>query len=287
MAIAKRPFGRTSHDSSRTLFGAAALGSVTELEAERTLELLLEYGVNHIDTAASYGDSELRLGPFMAAHRQRFFLATKTGKRTYSEAKAEFSRSLERLRVPSVDLIQLHCLVEPAEWETALGPGGALEALIEARQNKLVRFIGVTGHGLTAPSMHLRALERFEFDSVLFPYSFMMMKNPDYAADVQRLLSVCQERNVAVQTIKSVTLRPFFEGEVRTHTTWYAPFTEQSDIDQAVHWVLDNPQVFLNTPGDIGLLPKVLAAAARFSSAPDPELLEARARELGAQPLFA
>ncbi|HEV8245977.1 MAG TPA: aldo/keto reductase [Polyangiaceae bacterium] len=269
------------------MFGAAALGSVTELEAERTLELLLEYGVNHIDTAASYGDSELRLGPFMAAHRQRFFLATKTGKRTYSEAKAEFSRSLERLRVPSVDLIQLHCLVEPAEWETALGPGGALEALIEARQNKLVRFIGVTGHGLTAPSMHLRALERFEFDSVLFPYSFMMMKNPDYAADVQRLLSVCQERNVAVQTIKSVTLRPFFEGEVRTHTTWYAPFTEQSDIDQAVHWVLDNPQVFLNTPGDIGLLPKVLAAAARFSSAPDPELLEARARELGAQPLFA
>src|SRR5919201_1005581 len=155
--IPTQPFGRTGHQSTRTLFGAAALSRVSQEEADRTMELLLEYGINHLDTAASYGDSELRLGPWMERRRQDFYLATKTGERTYQAARDQIRRSLERLRVGRVDLIQLHNLVDPAEWETALGPGGALEAAIEARDQGLVRFIGVTGHGVTVAAQHKRA----------------------------------------------------------------------------------------------------------------------------------
>ena len=161
--IPTQPFGRTGHISTRTLFGAAALGNVTQAEADHTLELLLEYGVNHIDTAASYGDAELRIGPWMAQHRANFFLATKTGERTYQKAHDEIHRSLERLRVDHVDLLQLHNLAEPDEWEIAMGPDGALKAAIEAREQGLVRFIGVTGHGLGIAAMHLRSLEHFSF----------------------------------------------------------------------------------------------------------------------------
>src|SRR5262245_45867189 len=181
--ISTQPFGRTGHMSTRTIFGAAALGGVTQEEADRTLELLLRYGINHIDTAASYGESELRIGPWMGQYRKQMFLATKTGKRTYQEARDEFHRSLERLRVDQVDLLQLHNLVDPQEWETALGPGGALEAAIEARDQGLVRYIGVTGHGITIAAMHKRSLERFAFDSVLLPYSFVLMQQSPIAAD--------------------------------------------------------------------------------------------------------
>ena len=198
--IRKQAFGRTGHMSSVTLFGAAALGRVTQAEADQTLELLLEYGVNHIDTAASYGDAELRIGPWMADHRKDFFLATKTGERTYAKAKEEFHRSLERLRVDKVDLIQLHNLTDDEGWEQAMGPGGALEALVEARDEGKVRFLGVTGHGTRVARMHLRSLERFEFDSVLLPYNYSMMQSEDYAADFAELLGVCAERGVAVQT---------------------------------------------------------------------------------------
>ena len=207
--IAKRGFGRTGHLNTRTVFGAASLGQVTQAQADQTLELLLRYGVNHIDTAASYGDSELRIGPWMPEHRKQFFLASKTGERRYREARDQIRRSLERLQVDQLDLIQLHNLVDPAEWETAMGPGGALEAAIEARQQGLVRFIGVTGHGLTVAAQHRRALERFDFDSVLLPYSYVLMKNPQYAADFEALMAVCQQRNVAVQTIKAITRRPW------------------------------------------------------------------------------
>ena len=150
--IEKQPFGRTGHSSTRTIFGAAALSQVTQAEADRTLELLLRYGINHIDTAASYRDSELRVGPWMRRHRQDFFLATKTEKRTYQEAWDEFRLSLERLQVDHVDMLQLHFLVDPAQWEVAMGPGGALEAVIEAREQGLTRFIGVTGHEVVAPA---------------------------------------------------------------------------------------------------------------------------------------
>ena len=260
--IERQPFGRTGHLSTRTIFGAAALSRVTQEEADRTIELLLGRGVNHIDTAASYGDSELRIGPWMERHRGDFFLATKTGERTYRAAREQIRRSLERLRVDQVDLIQLHNLVDPAEWETALGPGGALEAAVEAREEGLVRHIGVTGHGVTIAAMHRRSLERFDFDSVLLPYNYPMMQNPQYAADFEALLAICQERDVAVQTIKAITLAPWSERPVDA-PTWYEPLREPADIDRAVAWVLGRPGLFLNTAGDIHLLPLVLDAAER------------------------
>jgi aryl-alcohol dehydrogenase-like predicted oxidoreductase len=283
--IPTQPFGRTGHESTRTVFGAAALSRVTQEEADRTMELLLRYGVNHIDTAASYGESEVRLGPWMQRRRAEFFLATKTGERTYAAAKAQIRRSLERLRVDHVDLIQLHNLVPPDEWETALGPDGALKAAVEARDEGLVRFIGVTGHGTSVARMHRQALERFDFDSVLLPYDYPMMQNEQYAADFEALAAVCRERNVAVQTIKAVTRAPWGD---RPHTaaTWYEPFQEQADLDVAVHWVLGRPEVFLNTAGDIHVLPKILDAAARFTGCPSDEEMTRLVREKQMEPLF-
>lgn len=283
--IATQPFGHTGHRSTRTLFGAAALSRVTQVEADRALEVLLRYGINHIDVAASYGDAELRVGPWMPEHRERFFLATKTGERTYAGARDQLHRSLERLRVDSVDLIQLHNLAQPDEWETAMGPGGALEALIEARQQGLVRFIGVTGHGIGIAQTHLRSLDRFDFDSVLLPFSYILMRNPAYAADFEALYARCQERNIAMQTIKAITRAPWDERPADA-PTWYAPLTEQADIDRAAQWVLGRPQVFLNTAGDLSLLSKVLEAADRFTHAPSEDEMAALVTTREMQPLF-
>jgi predicted aldo/keto reductase-like oxidoreductase len=278
-------FGRTGHISTRVIFGAAALGNVTQDEANRTLDQLLEHGINHIDTAASYGDSELRIGPWMAEHRGRFFLATKTGERSYGAARDQIRRSLERLRVSKVDLIQLHNLADPNEWEVAMGPDGALRACLEARDEGLVRFIGVTGHGTIIPTMHLKSLERFDFTSVLLPYNYPMIQNPTYAADFEALAGECASRNVAVQTIKSITAAPWGDRQP-TATTWYEPLKGQADIDRAVSWVLGRPGIFLNTVGDINFLPKVLDAASRFTRRPsDAEMAElVRVREMA--PLF-
>lgn len=279
-------FGNTGHESTRTIFGAAALGSVTQAEADATLELLLEHGVNHIDTAASYGDSELRLAPWLAQHRDDVFLATKTGEREYEKARAEIRRSLERLGVDRVDLLQLHNLVDPIEWETALRDGGALDAAVEAREEGLVRFIGVTGHGLTVARMHRRSLERFPFDSVLLPYSYVQLRDEHYAADFEELFAVCAERGVAVQTIKAITLAPW-DGREQTAATWYEPLREQADIDLAVHWVLGRPGVFLNTVGDIEILPGVLDAAERFEARPTDEQLDELMSRRQLVPLFS
>lgn len=283
--IPKHPFGRTGHMSARTLFGAAALSRVTQEEADRTLELLLQYGVNHIDTAASYGDSELRIGPWMDKHRNDFFLATKTGERTYQKAYDEIRRSLERLQVDQIDLLQLHNLVDPDEWKTALASHGALAAAIKARDEGLVRFIGVTGHGITVAAMHKRSLEQFDFDSVLLPYSYILMQSPQYAADFEALVELCAQRNVAVQTIKSITRAPWGERE-RSRATWYEPLEEQADIDKAVHWVLGREGMFLNTVGDINVLPKVLDAAARFTTRPSDAEMQAELEKLAMAPLF-
>jgi aryl-alcohol dehydrogenase-like predicted oxidoreductase len=283
--IAKAPFGSTGHDSSRTLFGAAALGSVSHAEAERTLELLLEHGVNHIDTAASYGDSELRVASWLKRHPDAFFLATKTGERTYKGAKEEIHRSLERLGVDSFDLIQLHNLVDVIEWEFALRDGGALEAAVEARDEGLVRFIGVTGHGLTVPTMHRRSLERFPFDSVLLPYNFRQVQDEHYAREFEALASLCAERGVAMQTIKSIALAPW-DGRPQTASTWYEPLTDPADIELAVHWVLGREGVFLNTVGDVNLLPHVLAAAERADTRPDDDTMHELVRRGSLAPLF-
>ena len=283
--IPTAPFGRTGHQCTRIIFGAAALGAVTQDEADRTMELVLQHGVNHIDTAASYGESELRLGPWMPQIRDDVFLATKTGERTYQAAYDQIRRSLERLQTDHVDLIQLHFLVDPLEWETALGPGGALEAVIQARDEGLARFIGVTGHGTTVAAMHRRALERFDFDSVLLPYSYPLMQNPQYAADFEALMVLCAERDVAVQTIKAITRAPWGD---RPHTaaTWYEPLRDQGAIDLAMHWVLGRPGVFLNTVGDIHILPLALDAAERFEGRPTEAAMEEMERSQSLEPLF-
>jgi predicted aldo/keto reductase-like oxidoreductase len=271
--------------STRTLFGAAALSQVSQAEADRTLEVLLEYGVNHIDTAASYGDAELRIGPWMERYRQHFFLATKTEQRTYQGARDELRRSLERLRVDHVDLWQMHVLVDPDDWETAMGPGGALEAFIEARERGLARFLGVTGHGLTVAAMHKRSLERFDFDSVLLPYNYPLIQNHQYAADLEDLVAMCKERNVAVQIIKSICRRPWGDRP-QTRATWYEPLEDQADIDRAVHWVLGRPEFFLNTAADIHVLPMVLDAASRFRERPSDEAMKTMVAEREMAPLF-
>lgn len=283
--IEKRIFGRTGHNSTRTLFGAAALGRVTQADADRTFDLLQAYGINHIDTAASYGDAELRIGPWMENHRQEFFLATKTEKRTYKDAWEELQRSLDRLRTDHVDLWQMHFLLDPQEWETAMGPDGALEAFIEAREQGLARYLGVTGHGVNIATMHLRSLERFDFDSVLLPYSYTMMQNPAYAADFETLREVCRQRNVVIQTIKSLVRGPWGD-KTQTRATWYEPLEDQKDIDLAVHWVLQQPDLFLNTAGDIHLLPKVLDAAGRFQKGPSEAEMAALTNSSQLEPLF-
>ena len=285
MAISTLPFGRSGHMSTRTLFGAAALAQVSQKEADETLEVLLRYGVNHIDVAASYGDAELRLAPWLKHHREHFYLATKTGQRTANEAREELHRSLERMQVDYVDLWQLHNLADPIEWDIALSPGGVLEAAIEAKKQGLIRAIGVTGHGLQIAATHRRSLERFDFDSVLLPYNYITLRNAYYAEQFNALLAACRERNVAVQTIKSIAYKPWW-GRPHTHTTWYEPLTEQKDIDLAVHWALQQPGIFLNTVSDIHLLPRVLDAASRFESGPSDQEMDALVERSGMQPLF-
>jgi aryl-alcohol dehydrogenase-like predicted oxidoreductase len=284
--ISRLAFGRTGHESTRLVFGAAALARVSQAEADRALERLLALGLNHIDTAASYGDSELRIGPWMREHRGDFFLATKTGERAYGPAREQIRRSLERLQVDRVDLLQLHNLVKPDEWELALGPDGALRAAIEAREEGLVRFLGVTGHGTKVAAMHLRSLERFPFDSVLLPYSHVAMQDPVYAADFERLLARCRERGVAVQTIKAVARRRWPEGATPDFSTWYEPLREAADIERAVHWALARPGIFVNSASDLRLLWPMADAAASFRAAPpEPAVREAEER-LAVQPLF-
>jgi aryl-alcohol dehydrogenase-like predicted oxidoreductase len=287
MAIATLPFGRTGHLSTRTIFGGASLSHVTQQEADQALELLLRYGVNHLDVAASYGDAELRIAPWLAQQREQFFVATKTGQRTAAKAREELERSLERMGIAAVDLWQLHNLADPIEWDVALSPGGALEAAIEAKREGLVRNIGVTGHGLQIAATHRRSLERFDFDSVLLPYNYLTLQSDYYAANFEALVAACAQRDVAVQTIKSIAYRPWL-GRPHTQPTWYEPLTEQQDIDLAVHWALKRPGIFLNTVGDLTLLPKVLDAASRFQAdaAPTDEQMRALLERLGAEPLF-
>jgi aryl-alcohol dehydrogenase-like predicted oxidoreductase len=283
--IERVPFGSTGHESSRVIFGAAALAHGSKADADRALALLVDHGINHIDTAASYGDAELRIASWLRQHPGAFFVATKTGERGYRAAREEIRRSLDRLGVDRVDLIQLHNLVDAVDWEIGLGPEGALEAALEAREEGLVHFIGVTGHGLSVPAMHRRSLERFPFDSVLLPYNYVQMQDARYAENFDALVETCGERGVAVQTIKSCALRPW-SGRERTTSTWYEPLQEQADIDRAVHWVLGRREVFLITPSDVDLLPKVLDAAARFERRPgDDEMTDLLAAR-DVEPLF-
>ena len=282
-------FGTTGHESTRVLFGAAALGAMSQGRADATLALIAEHGVNHIDTAASYGDSELRLAPWLADHRNDVFLATKTGERAGSAARAELERSLERLGTDHVDLIQLHNLVEEDEWQTAFAPGGVVEAMAAARDEGLVRHLGVTGHGLRIAAMHQRSLQAFPFDSVLLPYSAVLLRDTGYRDDVERLRATCRERGVAVQTIKAIARRRWRDDDSSRRLAWYEPLRDPAAIDRAVRFVLAEPDLFLNTTSDATVLPLVLEAAARLDqpfTAPTDAELGADADVLGMEPIF-
>ena len=279
------PFGRTGHNSTRAIFGAAAFWDLPQRDVDATMDLILGNGINHVDTAASYGRSQELLGNWIRRNGSPFFLATKTEKRTKEAAYDEIRTSLDLLHVPRVDLIQLHALHEESDWQTAFGPGGVIEAVIQAREEGLVRFIGVTGHGVQIPDFHLRSLAQFDFDSVLLPYNHIMMQNPQYARQFNQLLETCQARNIAVQTIKGITRSPWNDVQ-QNRNTWYRPLEEQADIDLAVHWILGNPQVFLNTAGDIHILPRILDAVHRFETRPSEQQMEQLTTRLKMEPLF-
>jgi aryl-alcohol dehydrogenase-like predicted oxidoreductase len=284
--IERIPFGRTGHESSRVVFGAAALGAMRQERADAILEQLFEFGINHIDTAASYGDSELRVGAWMDRHRERFFLATKTGERSYAGAKASLEASRRRLRADCIDLVQLHNLVNEREWRAAFAPDGALAALVEARDAGHVRFLGVTGHGTTVARRHRESLARFAFDSVLLPYNYSMLAQPGYAVEVEALLADCRASGVAVQTIKAVARRRWPEGAPGKRFSWYEPLRDPAALRRAVHWVLARPGLFLNTTSDATLLPALFSAAAEPIDPPtDPQMRADIAREEVA-PLF-
>ncbi len=281
------PFGSTGHQSSRLIFGAAALGSASQEVADRIVAQVVAAGINHFDTAASYGDSELRLAPFLADNRSTVFLATKTGERTGAEARKELERSLTRLGVDQIDLIQLHNLVENEEWALAHGPGGVVEAMAQARDEGLVRFIGITGHGLRIPGMHVRSLTEFPFDSVLFPYNHALLGLDGYRADVEALLAVCGARNVATQTIKSVARRRWTDDTER-HFSWYEPLSDEGAIDRAVRFVLAQPGLFLNTSSDARVLSAIVAASTSPLATVPPDItdLQADIAAQGISPLF-
>jgi aryl-alcohol dehydrogenase-like predicted oxidoreductase len=286
IAIEQQQFGRTDHLSSRVIFGGAALAEVSQRVADETLDVLLSYGVNHLDLASSYGEAELRIRPWLQREPGRFFLATKGDERTAAGAREELHRSLDRMGVDHVDLWQMHSLADPIEWDEALSPGGALEAAIEAREQGLIRWIGVTGHGSQIAATHRRSLERFDFDSVLLPYNFVTMQNPYYAENFDAVYQTCRDRRVAVQTIKAIALRPW-AGRPHTRATWYEPMEQQDDIDLSVWWVLSRPGVFLCSVGDVDLLPRVLDAASRYGGgAPDDGVMAALAERTAADPLF-
>ena len=258
---------------------------MSQERADATLAQVSAWGINHIDTAAAYGASEDRLRPWLAEHRSEVFLATKTGERTGDGARRGLERSLERMGVDHVDMIQLHNLVEPDEWETAFSSDGAVQALDAARAEGLVRHIGVTGHGLRIAGAHLRSLEQFDFAAVLLPVNFILLEQTEYRSDVERLLAVCAERSVAVQTIKAIARGRWTDGDMRKFS-WYDPLTDPAAIDRAVKFVLSHPQMFLNTTSDARLLQMTVDAASGELSRPSDDALRADIVEQGITPLF-
>ena len=259
----RRRLGRTSHWSSVVTFGTAAIGRVSQEVADRAVRTALDAEVNHIDVAPSYGEAELRLQPWIGQIRNRVFLGCKTKERTREAAGAELRRSLERLGTDRFDLYQLHAVSKLADLDECTRTGGALEALVEARKEGLVRWLGITGHTHDAPRTHGEALRRFDFDTVMFPLNFVLWANPEYRRDAEALLEACRARDVGVHVIKAVAKDPWGE-RARTHTTWYEPFTDPAVIDQAVAFVLSQPVTTLCSVGDVTVLPRVLAAAERW-----------------------
>jgi aryl-alcohol dehydrogenase-like predicted oxidoreductase len=285
MPIPHLPYGRTGHLSSRVIFGAAALSRVDQDTADRALEVLLAHDINHIDVAASYGDAELRVAPWLKQHPDHFFLATKTDQRQAGPAREQLERSLQRLGVDHVDLWQMHNLSDPIQWDIALSPGGVIDAMVQAREEGLVRYLGITGHGTQVAAARRRSLSRFDFDSVLLPYNYLTMQIPYYAENFNSLQETCRERGAAVQTIKSLGYRPW-SGRERTASTWYEPLSDPADIETAVHWALGREGIFVITTGDVNILPQFLDAAERFETAPSDEAMRALVERTAMEPLF-
>ena len=286
MTIEKRPFGNTGHMSSSIIFGGAALWEVDQATADKVLDMLFQFGVNHIDTAPRYGDSEIRIGSWMTKHRKDFFLATKTADRSYKGALDSLKKSLDRLQTDHVDLIQLHSLTHPDEWDQVFSSGGALEALVEAKEAGLARFIGVTGHGWTAAAMHLRSLKKYPFDSVLLPWNWFAAHHRNYPKEFFATLDFCESKSVAVQTIKGVARGPWGAGIEPTHSTWYQPLEDENCIKNAVHYVLSQPGLFFNSAGDINILPLVLRAAQSPIQCPSTSEMDDMAKQVGLSSIF-
>lgn len=281
-------FGRTGHASSRIIFGAAALGGMRQEKADSTLALIQQAGVNHIDTAATYGDSELRLADFLQSHRHEVFLATKTGERKGDSARASIERSLTRMQVDTLDLIQFHNLAQDDQWETAMGPGGCLEAAVQAKDEGLVRHIGVTGHGTRIAEMHLKSLNCFDFASVLLPYNYTMMQEDRYREEFDRLYDYCSEQGVAMQTIKAIAKRRWRDDDPAPRFSWYEPYRDEGAIERAVHFVLARDGLFLNTTSDATLLPRIFAAVESFNAGVSADLVDLVAADNAdeGEPLF-
>lgn len=266
----KRMLGRTGHESTIITFGTAGVGRVTQDVADRAIELIFEHGVNHIDIAPTYGEAMERLNPWMPKTRDKIFLGAKTGKRTKDEAWADIKDSMRRLGVDSFDLFQLHGVKTMDELDAVTAPGGALEALVELREQGLTKWIGITGHGPEVARVHLEALRRFDFDTIMFPVSASIFRNPDYAKDARELIAAAQSQNVGIQGIKMIARGGWGDRE-REMTTWYDPHREQEDIDRALWWMLSQPLHTAPSAGEVTLLDKVLNAAERFTRLSDSE----------------
>lgn len=256
-----RRLGRLGHMTSVLVYGGASLVDVPEDVADASIELALEAGINHFDTAADYGDSELHLGRWMDRIRDRIFLATKTGDRTATGAYDSIRRSLERLHVDQVDLIQLHAVGDLEDLGRATGPGGAIEGAVKARDEGLVGAIGITGHGAYAPATHLEALRRFPFDTVITPYNYRLAQDERYRRDVEALMEETTAQDVGLRIIKSIARNLWRSSGEATYTTWYEPIDEQTYVTAAVAFVLARPEVSgICTAGDVRLLPLMIRA---------------------------
>jgi predicted aldo/keto reductase-like oxidoreductase len=281
-AVQQRRLGRLGHQSSILIYGAAALAEVDQDTADTSIRLALDAGINHFDVAASYGEAELRLGPWMGRIRDRIFLATKTGLRDRDAAWAQINQSLERLQTDHVDLIQVHAVGDTEELDLVTRPGGSLEAVVRAREDGLAGAIGITGHGHQAPATHLEALRRFPFDTVLSPLNYVLGQDPAYLADYQALVAEVQAQDVGLMIIKAVSRRNWPEPVEHNYTTWYEPFDDQERIGAAVAWALSHPEVTgIATPGDVRLLPLVIEAERRLAGTglADAEAVLARATD--------
>lgn len=279
------PFGQTGHMSSRVIFGSFAVKDATKEQCADVLQLLCEYGVNHIDTAPSYGEAELRVGEWMARHRKDFFLATKIDVNGYQQARGQLQRSLNRLQVDCVDLLQLHNLTDETVREFVMAEDGALDYLQEAKDKGLTRFIGITGHGFQAPQRHLETLKRHTFDSVLAPCNYVLMHNDAYAATFDQLREYCRQNKIALQTIKSAARRKYPDRNW-THQTWYQPLSDPEAIRKAVTWVMGIPEVFVVSSGDLTVLPHILSAAAGFAGPPEKTQMQDLVQDQAMKPLF-